>query len=78
MDSRTQYLNADFNLFAKKVAIFLAYDAIRQAIGYERYRKVAVVDVPEDEPEPEDTASDGETVKPVLPAIEIGRESESK
>ena len=76
MDSRTQYLNADFNLFAKKVAIFLAYDAIRQAIGYERYRKVAVVDVPVDEPEPEDTAQEGETVKPVLPAIEIGRESE--
>ncbi|MEP0814668.1 MAG: TolC family protein [bacterium] len=43
MDSRTQYLSAEYNLFAKKAAIYLAYDAIKQAIGYERYEEKAIV-----------------------------------
>ncbi len=42
MDSRTRYLSADLNVFSKKVAIFLAYDAIKHAIGYERYESAAV------------------------------------
>lgn len=47
MDSRTRYLTADFNLFSKKVAIYLAYDAIRMAIGYENYTESAVINIPE-------------------------------
>ena len=43
MDSRTMYLTADYNLFAKKVAIYLAFEAIRKTIGYERYAETAVV-----------------------------------
>ncbi len=48
MDSRTRYLSADFNLFSKKVAIYLAYDAIRKAIGYERYGESAIVTISEE------------------------------
>lgn len=70
MDSRTQYLNAELNLFMKKVEIFLAYDAIKYAIGYERYDKTAVRKPAERKDE---TTEPQDDKKNEFPALEIGK-----
>lgn len=78
MDSRTQYLNAELNVFAKKVAIFLAYDSIKHSIGYERYDKCAVKSevVPDSIEQVEDATSGEENDENLFPALEIGKPTE--
>jgi outer membrane protein TolC len=77
MDSRTQYLNAELNVFAKKVAIFLAYDSIKHSIGYERYEnyavKSSVVDDGQSEQFEDSASSDGKDEKTLFPVLDIGK-----